>query len=142
MKLLCPCQRRVYARCASLIRGVILRPCQALPCASTFSMRRLRTLSVALVAFASAFSVAAQSQASANLWRVYLAAGANASEAENWPEAEVLYISAMQNAEHLKASEPYHSIASYCLASTYWKEGEEGRCRPNPQSGQARARSL
>jgi hypothetical protein len=126
MKLSRPRQTCVIARCASLTRGVILRPCQALPArASTFIMRRLRTLSVALVAFALALGVAAQSPASASLWRVYLAAGAHASEVQNWPEAEVLYISAMQNAEHLKTSEPYYSIARYCLASTYWKQGRK-----------------
>lgn len=57
------------------------------------------------------------------LWSVYLSAGANAAVAENWAEAEMFFSAAMHEAEQSKPGEPFRSIASYSLATTYYKQG-------------------
>jgi len=68
---------------------------------------------------------AAQTPGSSDLWRVYLSAGANATRAKNWPEAETFYTAAIKQAEEDKLPPACLTIASYSLATIYWEQGNQ-----------------
>jgi hypothetical protein len=85
-------------------------------------MTRLKRIFViGLFAAVSACRGQAQSDAG-TLWRTFFAAGASATEAGNWPEAESFYTAAVRQAEDADPKEPYFTIAQLSLVATYWEE--------------------
>jgi hypothetical protein len=82
---------------------------------------------VALIACLTAFTSHALAQTTQHhaLWQVYFAAGADAAIDKKWPEAELLYNAAIQQAQSDAPVEPFLTLAEYSLVSVYWEEHRE-----------------